>query len=114
MDEFALNKLLLERFPELGEQFGEYTSWQDGMATGCFLTYEDLLLPLALQAIDCGDEAFLQCLGGFVEELMTSGDELAVNVSTVGLIEGLKAHGNERVQSFLGPNSLREYDDFSY
>jgi hypothetical protein len=28
-NETALNKLLLERFPELGERFGEYTSWQD-------------------------------------------------------------------------------------
>lgn len=114
MDEFALNKLLLERFPELGEQFGEYTSWQDGMATGCFLTYEDLLLPLALHALDCGNETFLQRLGGFVEELMTSGDELAANVATVGLIEGLKAHGNDLIRSFLGPNSLQEYDNLSY
>jgi hypothetical protein len=114
MNETTLNELLLERFPELEQRFEEYTSWQDGMATGCFLTYEDLLLPLALQALDRGDKAFLQRLGSFVEELMTSGDGLAVNVATVGLIEGLKAHGNDLIRSFLGPNSLREYDDFSY
>ena len=45
---------------------------------------------------------------------MTSGDELAANVATVGLIEGLKAHGNDLIRSFLGPNSLQEYDNLSY
>jgi hypothetical protein len=84
------------------------------MATGCFLTYEDLLLPLALQALGCGDEALLWRFGGFTEELMISGDGLAANVATVGLIEGLKAHGNDLIRSFLGPSSLREYDDLSY
>lgn len=35
MDETKLNTLLLERFPELTGQFEEYTSWQDGIETGC-------------------------------------------------------------------------------
>lgn len=110
MDEIKLNTLLLQTFPELAGQFEEYTSWQDGMETGCFLTYEDLLLPLSRQALDEHDEALLERLGTFIEHLMTSGDEYAVNVATVGLIEGLKAYGNTLIRTFLGPVSLDEFD----
>ena len=110
MDEIKLNTLLLQTFPELAGQFEEYTSWQDGMETGCFLTFEDLLLPLAYLALDNHDETFLTRLGAFIEQLMTSGDNYAVNVATVGLIEGLKAHGNPLIRSYLGPVSLEEFD----
>lgn len=114
MDETKLNLLLLKRFPELTRQFEEYTSWQDGIATGCFVTYEDLLLPLARQALDAHDGNFLTRLGDFIEELMNSGDEHAVNVATVGLIEGLKAYGNLLIRSFLGPTSLKVFDHMIY
>ena len=113
-DAVRLNKLLLETFPELAEQFKEYTSWQDGMETGCFLTFEDLLLPIARHALDEHDEAFLVRLGVFIEQLMTSGDALAINVAIVGLIEGLKAYGNPLIRSFLGPVSLKEFDLMAY
>ncbi len=112
--EIRLNELLLAEFPELKGKFEDYTSWQDGMETGCFLTYEDLLLPLAYRALDNHDETFLTRLGTFVEHLMTSGNAHAINVATVGLIEGLKAHGNPLVRSYLGPVSLEEFETLIY
>ena len=38
----------------------------------------------------------------------------AVNLATVGLIEGLKAYGNSPIRSFLGPVSLKEFDTMVY
>ena len=113
-NEVRLNRLLLAEFPELKEKFEEYTSWQDGMETGCFLTYEDLLLPIARHALDENDEAFLDRLGALIERLMTSGDDYAINVATVGLIEGLKAYGNTIIRDYLGPVSLDEFDTLAY
>ncbi len=113
-NEVRLNGLLLAEFPELRGKFEEYTSWQDGMGTGCFLTYEDLLLPLARRALDNRDEEFLSRLESFIEGLMTSGDDYAVNVATVGLIEGLKAYGDPLIRSYLGPVSLEEFDALVY
>ena len=84
------------------------------METGCFLTYEDLLLPLARHALDNRDEALLTRLGAFIEQLMTSGDDYAVNVAIAGLIEGLKAYGNPLIRSFLDPVSLEEFDTLIY
>ena len=113
-NEVRLNRLLLAEFPELKEKFEEYASWQDSMETGCFLTYEDLLLPIARHALDENDEALLDRLGALIERLITSGDALAINVATVGLIEGLKAYGNTIIRDFLGPVSLDEFDTLAY
>lgn len=114
MNEAQLNKLLLEAFPELADKFEEYTSWQDGMETGCFLTYEDLLLPVAREALDAKDEERLVRIGSFIEKLMNLGDDYAVNVATVGLLEGLKADGNDMIRKYLGTTSLTEYDSMGY
>lgn len=114
MNAEQLNKLLLEAFPELGDKFEDYTSWQDGMETGCFLTYEDLLLPVAREALNAKDEEKLARIGSFIEELMILGDDYAVNVATVGLLEGLKADGNDTIRQYLGTASLAEYDSMIY
>lgn len=114
MNAARLNKLLLEAFPELAEKFEDYTSWQDGMKTGCFLTYEDLLLPVAREALDAKDDEKLARIGSFIERLMTLGDDYAANVATVGLLEGLKAEGNDTIRQYLGKVSLAEYDSMAY
>lgn len=114
MDAAKLNGLLLDAFPELASAFEEYTSWQDGMDTGCFLTYEDLLLPLATEALDAQDAETLKRVGTFIERLMTLGDDYAANVATVGLLEGLKAHGKDEIRQYLGTASLAEYDSMTY
>ena len=114
MNEYELNSCMLTRFPELEEAFERYTSWQDGMHTGCFLTFEDLLLPLAIEAVRDKNKPLLTRIGSFIEELMTSGDDYSVNVATVGMLEGLKASGGCPADDFLGPTSLKEYNALEY
>ena len=114
MNTEQLNRLLLEAFPELADEFEEYTSWQDGMETGCFLTYEDLLLPFARDALDAKDDVKLTRIGTFIEKLVTLGDDYAVNVATGGLLEGLRADGYDTIRQYLGTTSLAEYDSMAY
>ena len=114
MNEYELNSRMLSSFPELVGAFEEYASWQNGMHTGCFLTFEDILLPFAIDAIRAKDELLLTRIGAFIEELMTSGDDYSVNVATVGMLEGLKASGECPAGDFLGPASLKEYNALEY
>ena len=72
MEPRDLNTALLEVFPELAPDFHEYVSWQDGMGTGAFLTYEDVFRSRFEKAIALVDVAFLQRAGAFIEELFTS------------------------------------------
>lgn len=114
MRERELNGLLIASFPELEEEFREYTSWQNGPDTGCFLVFEDLLLPRIRHALGEGDDAFLKKTGEFLEGILTSGDPYAVNVATVGVLEGLKADGQASVRRYLGPQSLAAFDSLKY
>lgn len=112
MTESELNEVLLNEFPELSEEFDEYTSWQDGMDTGCFLTYEDLLLPRIRKAFRERDDLFLDRACRFVERLIASTDPYARNIATVGILEGVKSTEDANVvRPYLGPKSLKVFDD---
>lgn len=115
ISESQMNEAPKEAFPELAPELEKYTSWQDGMDTGAFLTYEDVLRPRIEQAIESGDEDCLSRAREFIESLFTSGDPHAANVVTVGILEGLKANcDNDSVRAFLAPESLREFDSLAY
>ncbi|WP_455021234.1 DUF7674 family protein [Lancefieldella rimae] len=115
VNEKALNTLLLKNFPGLKNKFDECTSWQDGIETGCFLIFEDLLLPLAKKSIQDNDSKFAKRLSEFIEYLICSDDEYAVNVATVGILEGLKSMGNdELVSKTLGSRSLEVFRNLNY
>lgn len=110
MEARQLNELLLEGFPDLKADFEEYTSWQDGADTGCFLTYEDLLLPLARRALDRNDEKAVRRVSAFIENLLALDDDYAENVATVALIEGLKADHGDEARLCLGERGQAIYD----
>lgn len=115
MNERDLNKALLEEFPELERQFREYTSWQEGIDTGAFLTYEDVFRPRFEEAVEQGDTTFTTRASAFIERLFLTGDEYAVNVVTVGILEGLKANcDNDSVRKILKESTLAEFDALTY
>lgn len=115
MEPRQLNEILLEEFPELATELEKCISWQDGMDTGAFLTYEDVFRPRLEKAVELGDDGFLERAGTFIERLLLSGDEYTVNVMIVGILEGLKANcDNDAVREFLRPRSLEEFDSLRY
>lgn len=115
MNERQMNESLLAAFPELEEEFEKYVSWQDGMDTGAFLTYEDIFRPHIERAIENGDIGFLERASIFIESLYLTGDEYAVNVVYVGILEGLKANcDNDAVRMFLKPVTRKEFDELKY
>lgn len=115
MNERQMNERLLKAFPELKGELEDYISWQDGLDTGAFLTFEDVLRPYIEDALKNDDAALLQRMSNFIEEIYLTKDEYAVNVICVGILEGLKANcDNEAVRKFLKPATLKEFDDIRY
>ena len=111
----TLNKMLLEAFPELTKDFKAYVEWQDGIDTGAFLTYEDVFRPFIENAIANNNNVILERVSSFLETIFVSGDKYAVNVVSVGILEGLKANcNNEAVRAFLLPNTLKEFEEIEY
>lgn len=115
MNEKQMNELLLAAFPELRDEFEKYVSWQDGMDTGAFLTYEDVFRQHLEHAIEEADAIFLKRAGSFIEDLYLTGDRYAMNVVYVGILEGLKANcDSEAVRAFLEPATRKEFDELKY
>ena len=115
MNEKQMNEKMLEAFPELKEEFDKYVSWQDGMDTGAFLTYEDVFRPHIEKAIEENDMPFLERVSTFLEDLYLTGDEYAMSVVYVGILEGLKANcDNSAVRAFLKPTTQKEFDELEY
>lgn len=115
MNERKMNEALLAAFPELKAEFEEYTSWQDGLNTGAFLTYEDIFLPHIVEAIEKCDDEFLGRTALFIEEKLTSGKDYSSNVICVGILEGLAAKCNHnKVERFLLEESAKEFRELEY
>ena len=115
MNESELNERLLSSFPELKAEFEDYVSWQDGMETGAFLTYEDVFRPRIEHALTAGDSTFLERTANFIESLYLTGDDYAMSVVYVGVLEGLKAScDNEKVRAFLKPVTRKQFDKLTY
>ena len=115
MNEQQMNELLLATFPEFKDEFEKYVSWQDGMDTGAFLTYEDIFRPHLERAIEDGDTLFLERASTYIENLYRTGDEYAQNVICVGVLEGLKANcDNDAVSAFLKPITRNEFNNLKY
>lgn len=115
MNARQMNELLLAAFPELKGELDQYVSWQDGMDTGAFLTYEDVFRPHIERAIEDGDAGFLERASAFIEDLYLTDDKYAANVVYVGILEGLKANcDNEAARAFLKPVTKKEFDELKY
>ena len=115
MEAQKLNIALLDAFPELKQEFDEYTSWQDGIDTGAFLTYEDVFLPRIIEAVKNDDAEFLHRVAPFLEQHLTQEGDYSANVIYVGILEGLKAECNhEKVRAFLLDESSRQFDEMNY
>ncbi len=115
MQERKMNEALLAEFPELRLKFDEYTSWQDGMDTGAFITYEDIFLPHIVAAVENEDFDFLRRVAVFLEKYLTQEGEYSSNVICVGILEGLKAKcDNEKVRLFLLKESRKQFDELVY
>ena len=114
MEAKHMNEALLMAFPELEAEFNEYVSWQDGLNTGAFLTYEDVFRPHIEAAILANDAPFLLWASNFIEDLLLSQNPYAVNVATIGLLEGLKANCEANAaRAFLKPAALSAYDELT-
>lgn len=85
------------------------------METGAFLTYEDVFQPHIERALEIGDSAFLKRAADFIEDLYLTGDDYAMNVVYVGILEGLKANcDNGKVRAFLKPVTRGQFDNLTY
>ena len=102
-----LNENLLEKFPELKENFEEETSWQDGIETGSTVVYEDVFMPFVEEAIERRDEKAISRIFDFIEELAEVDDDYTKQLLMVCIFDNLMFFDDEiNYEKWLRPNSL--------
>lgn len=101
-----LNRMLLDKVPEISEKFKEETSWQDGMDTGSHLVFEDVLSFFVLDHAD--DKELMTRIFDFIEELLDLDDFYALNVVTVSFIESIVYRCDPRCYfEFMHPKTMQ-------
>ena len=109
-----LNDLLLSRFPDLRQEFDEWTSWQEGIDTSAMLTYEDVLDPYIIKQLALDSREEIIKIADFIEEFLNI-DDYALNIAEVGVLEALKSdREGQKIRPFLKEKSLEIYDNLRF
>lgn len=78
-----LNLKLIEALPEIKDVYNEEISWQEGDETGSHVVYADVFVPLIKEQIEIKNKNSLTKIFEFLEKLIKSGDDYAIEVVTL-------------------------------
>ena len=110
MESKDLNMLLLNHFPELKEEFDEYTGWQEGIETGSFITYEDVFMPFLEKYVELKNNEMIERIYNFIEELCDIDDPYVQNILYVAILEKISCYEHsEDFSRYLHQKSMKIY-----
>jgi len=114
LDDAYLNRLLVNNFPSLKEQYFDTVSWQDGDDTGSHVVYGGVLTPYLTECIINNDTSEILKIFAFLEELLLKNDEFVNGViacSVVGYITYLLLE-YDHIQPLLGEESEKIFEKY--
>ena len=111
-----LNRLLIEKFPNLQEKYLDEVSWQDGDSTGSHVVYGDVLTPYLVECITNNDIQEFKKIFDFLEEVLALKDEYSDNVIACSVIESITylLIEYEHLQLLLGDSSRMLFEQFKH
>ncbi len=84
-----LNQNLLSNLPQLKTKFDEETSWQEGIDTGSFIVFEDVLMPYFKEIVTNKKKKEIDQVFEYIESLANTKDEYVENVVYVAILENI-------------------------
>ena len=110
MKEKELNTLLLNEFPDIKESFDEETSWQDGLDTGCTVTFADVFTPYIVKTTLSNNEEKTKKIFEFIDKLASLKDEYAKQVILLSIFDPLFVdHNDVNWTKYFGENTIELY-----
>ena len=109
-----LNQKLIAAFPELERPYRDQTEWQEGDDTGSHVVYGDVLVPVILALLKAGDRRLVKKYFDFLESLLATGDDYAIDVVATTVIESIVLDRGEaeEVKPLLGEASLKIWEGY--
>ena len=106
-------KLLIKVFPELKEEFEDFTSWQDGWAAGAILTFENVFFPFIETSFKNNEEDNINRIINFIEENLDTDSEYQINTFVIGIIEPIwYSDFKEQFMKKALPKTLKYFEKF--
>ena len=89
MDVKQLNRLLIDRFPELEKEYHEEVDWQEGDKTGSHVVYGDVFTPYIQKSIIQQNNEVIQKVFSFIEEVLARNEKYSDEVIMFSVLERL-------------------------
>jgi len=107
-----LNRLLIETFPELKEEYEAEVGWQDGDDTGSHIVYGDVLNRYFREGLAKGSGEMLSKGFSFIETVLEMDDPYATNVIVASVLFSLEYDLRDRndIRHMLGPKTRRAFE----
>lgn len=95
MDKKQLNRLLIDRFPELEKKYHDEVDWQEGDETGSHVVYGDVFAPYIEKNIVQQNNTEIQKAFAFIEEVLARSEKYSDEVIMFSVLERLLADKNQ-------------------
>jgi len=89
MTSAELNKMLVNKFPELKEKYIDEVSWQEGDDTGAHTVYGNVLTPYLVDCISKDNRQEFQAIFDFLENLLEIEDSYIDEVVYFSVLESI-------------------------
>lgn len=105
-----LNENLLLNFPELKLKFEKETSWQEGINTGSFITFEDVFMPFIKENVYLNNLEKINKIFKYIENLSFIDDKYVENILYVAILENISSFKDSRnFTKYFYPNTKKIY-----
>lgn len=110
-----LNKLLLESFPDLTEEYIHEVSWQDGDETGSHIVYGDVFTPYIIRNMKNENDNNLHAVFAFLEKVLLKKDLYASEVIAFSVLESIQEYlmENNRYLEMLGAETKKVVEEIA-
>ena len=98
MEAKELNRLLIDRFPELEKKYHDEVDWQEGNETGSHVVYGDVLAPYLEAAVAQNKQEVLKKMFVFVEDILCQNEDYSDEVIMFSVLERI-LYDKEQVQN---------------
>jgi hypothetical protein len=85
-----LNRMLLDCFPNLHDQYYDEVRWQEGDDTGSHIVYGDVLTPYFTKCIEEKNEIEVVKILNFIEHVLGLNNKYSDEVIAFSVLEGLE------------------------
>ena len=109
-----LNKLLVESFPNLNDEYVDEVSWQEGDDTGSHTVYGDVFTPYLSNCIEKNKQEEITQAFEYIEKLLNLEDTYVDEVVSFSILESIAYLIKEREKLFdlLGDKTKESIKEF--